>query len=381
MAIIPRLRLLGRVPLFALGVVALIGGTTLGVAVAAGASGASGPSRAALPLPCNIYGAAGTPCIGAYSTVRALYIAYRGPLYRVTRSSDGRSRNVEPIRPGGIANAGTQRAFCADTSCTITEIYDQSPEHNNLTVEGAGEHGAADVGARANALAVKIAGHEAYGVKISAGTGYRNDATSGVATNGQAEGMYMVTSGTYTNNKCCFDFGNAETNNRDNGNGHMDAINFSTRCVRFSPCYGTGPWVQADLENGLFQSDVGYSLNRSNTGLSGPFVTAMLGNNGRNYFALKVGNSQSGGLTTNYAGPLPTILPGYSPMHQEGAIVLGTGGDNSNRGVGLFFEGVMTAGLPSNAADNAVQANIVSSGYGQCERRSSYVGRRSRCAP
>ena len=50
-------------------------------------------------------------------------------------------------------------------------------------------------------------------------------------------------------------------------------------------------------------------------------------------------------------------------MHQEGAIILGTGGDNSNWSAGSFFEGVMTAGYPTDAADNAVQANIVSVGY------------------
>jgi len=44
--------------------------------------------------------------------------------------------------------------------------------------------------------------------------------------------------------------------------------------------------------------------------------------------------------------------------------VLGTGGDNSNGSIGSFFEGVMTSGLPSDAADNAVQANVVSVGYG-----------------
>jgi hypothetical protein len=50
-------------------------------------------------------------------------------------------------------------------------------------------------------------------------------------------------------------------------------------------------------------------------------------------------------------------------MQQEGAIVLGTGGDNSNAGTGEFFEGVITAGLPSDTADDGVQASIVSAGY------------------
>jgi hypothetical protein len=51
-------------------------------------------------------------------------------------------------------------------------------------------------------------------------------------------------------------------------------------------------------------------------------------------------------------------------MKKEGAIILGTGGDNSNGAQGNFFEGLMTAHYSSNAADDAVQANIVSV-YGQ----------------
>src|SRR3979490_226024 len=110
------------------------------------------------------------------------------------------------------------------------------------------------------------------------------------------------------------------------------------------------------MENGLFQSDTAGSHNTSNTGNSAPFMTALLKNNGQNYFALKNGNAQSGGLSTQYAGPEPTS-GGYSPMHQEGAIVLGTGGDNSNGSIGSFFEGVVTAGTPPGAPDHAAQAH------------------------
>jgi hypothetical protein len=121
----------------------------------------------------------------------------------------------------------------------------------------------------------------------------------------------------------------------------------------------------ADLENGLFQSNTGVSHSTANTGNQAPYVTAMLKNNGQNLFALKDGNAQSGGLNTRYSGALPTsFASGYSPMHQEGSIGLGTGGDNSNTAIGSFFEGVMTAGLPSDATENSVQANIVSVGYG-----------------
>jgi len=51
-------------------------------------------------------------------------------------------------------------------------------------------------------------------------------------------------------------------------------------------------------------------------------------------------------------------------MRKEGAIGLGTGGDNSSIAQGNFFEGVMTATYSSDAADDAVQANIVAF-YGQ----------------
>ena len=50
-------------------------------------------------------------------------------------------------------------------------------------------------------------------------------------------------------------------------------------------------------------------------------------------------------------------------MKKQGAIILGIGGDNSNSSPGTFFEGVMTTGYPTDATDNAVQANIVSAGY------------------
>jgi hypothetical protein len=327
-------------------------------------SGLAGPAVSATSGPCDIYAAAGTSCVAAHSTTRALYASYSGNLYQVKRSSDSATLNIGLLSTGGVANAPAQDTFCANTKCTITQIYDQSGKGNTLTVEGAGGAGAADGPAPADALPVTVNGHTVYGLEISAGMGYRDNSTNGVATNGAAEGMYMVTSGTHVNGSCCFDYGNAETNNLDTGNGHMDAINFGTECW-FSPCYGSGPWVQADLENGLFQSNLGYSTNSSNTGTGAlPFVTALLKNNGQDHFALKWGNAQSGSLTTTYSGSEPTTSSGYSPMHQEGAIVLGTGGDNSNGSIGSFFEGVMTSGIPTDAADNSVQANIVAAGYG-----------------
>jgi non-reducing end alpha-L-arabinofuranosidase len=316
-------------------------------------------SAVAASLPCDIYAGDGTPCVAAYSTTRALFATYDGNLYRVERASDGTSLNIGVTAAGGYANAASQNTFCAGTTCTITELYDQSSKGNNLTVEGAGGNGGQDIGANAAALPVTVAGHSVYGLYVSAGVGYRKDSTSGVPTGSAAQGAYMVASGEHVNNRCCFDFGNAETSNDDTGNGHMDAINLGTECW-FSPCSGSGPWVQADLENGLFAG--GNGSDTSNTGNSSAFVTALVKNNGTTTYAIKGGNAQSGSLTTWYSGALPD-LGGYAPMHQEGAIVLGTGGDDSDGSVGSFYEGVITAGYPTDAADNAVQAEIVSAGY------------------
>ncbi|WP_194896019.1 arabinofuranosidase catalytic domain-containing protein [Catenulispora pinisilvae] len=320
---------------------------------------ASGSARAAgTQEPCDIYGAAGTPCVAAHSTVRALYESYNGPLYQVRRASDGATLDIGLTAAGGYANSDAQDVFCVQTACTITKVYDQSPQHNDLTIEGGG--GAApnpDVAANANAMHVDVNGSKAYGLYVGPGVGYRDDNTSAVPTGSQPQGAYMVASGTHVNNGCCFDYGNAESNNQDTGNGRMESVYIGTGCGQ-SPCAGTGPWVQADLENGLYS---GAGSNLGNTGNNSEFVTGMVKSNNTSTFEIEGGNSQSGGLSTWYNGALPPN--GYTPMSLEGAIVLGTGGDNSNRDMGTFFEGVMTAGVPSDAADAAVQANIVAQNY------------------
>ena len=334
---------------YALLVLALV---TVGLAaVAAPAQAATGP--------CDIYGSAGTPCVAAHSTTRALYGGYSGRLYQVRRGSDGAVADIGTLAAGGFADGPAQDAFCANTNCVITQIYDQSPRHNDLGIEGPGGAGGQDVGANAGALPVIAGGHRVFGVYVNGVTGYRDNTTTGVAVRGQPEGMYMVASGTHVNAGCCFDYGNAETSTLDTGNGHMDAVNLGTECY-FAPCTGAGPWVEADLENGLFSG--GNGANPANLGNASPYVTALLKSNSTTY-ALKGGNAQSGGLSTWWNGALPD-RGGYRPLQQEGAIVLGTGGDNSNSSIGSFFEGVMTAGYPTDAADSAVQANIVAVGYG-----------------
>lgn len=62
--------------------------------------------------------------------------------------------------------------------------------------------------------------------------------------------------------------------------------------------------------------------------------------------------------------PVPPPNPhAYQPMRKQGAIILATGGDNSNRAAGNFYEGFMATGYASDATDEAIQANIVAVGY------------------
>ena len=116
--------------------------------------------------------------------------------------------------------------------------------------------------------------------------------------------------------------------------------------------------VMCDMENGLFSGNE--KLNPMNKPLTSAFVTAMV-KGGTDGFALKGGDAMVGPLNVMYDGPRPN---GYQPMKKQGSIILGIGGDNSDSAIGTFFEGVMCAGYASDAADDAVQANIVAAGYG-----------------
>ncbi|MEZ0110644.1 hypothetical protein ABH920_004659 [Catenulispora sp. EB89] len=327
--------------------------------VATGMANAT-PARAATTAPCDIYASGGTPCVAAHSTTRALYGAYNGSLYQVRRSSDNATTNIGVLSAGGFANAAAQDSFCANTTCVITVIYDQSGRGNNLTQAlGGGAAPGADNLAVANADPVSLSGHEAYGVYIPAGTGYRDDSTNGIATGDNPEGEYAIFDGTHYNGGCCFDYGNAETNNNDDGNGTMEAIYFGNIRV-WGYGSGNGPWIMADMENGLY-SGQNAGFNANDPSISDRFTTAII-KGGANQWAIRGGNAQSGSLSTFYSGPRPNVY-GYNPMRKQGAIILGTGGDNSRGSDGTFYEGVMTSGYPSDATENAVQANIVAAGY------------------
>ncbi len=349
---------------------------TIGAALTMATPAAAAPARPRGP--CDIYGAAGTPCVTAHSTTRALYASYDGPLYQVKRQSDGKTLDIGVVKPvdlprpdaGGYANAAAQDAFCANTICVINLIYDQSGKGNHLPQAPPGPNfpgpakGSFDTQPIADMAPIMIGGHKVYGVFIMPGMGFRNNDARDLAINDEPEGIYYVIDGTHYDSGCCFDYGNAETNGRAEPPGTMETAYFGTSTT-WGSGNGPGPWIMADFEAGLYS---GYNL-RQNAGDptidSWRFVTAVVDGGNGNKWDLRGGNAQKGGLTTFYSGVRPNSNASgdYYPMHKRGAILLGTGGDNGNGSSGTFYEGVVTAGYPAEATTDAVQSNIVAARY------------------
>lgn len=353
----------------------LIALAMIGAALTMAASAGEAPPRP--QGPCDIYGAAGAPCVAAHSTTRALSASYNGPLYQVKRRSDGKTLDIGVVQPaaqprpdaGGYADAAAQDVFCADTICVINLIYDQSGMSNHLRQAPPGpqfpgpEKGAFNTQPIADMAPITISGHKAYGVYIMPGMGFRNNDATGIAINDEPEGMYYVIDGTHYSNGCCFDYGNCSTNGRAVGTGTMETTYFGA-ATAWSRGNGPGPWIMADMEAGLFS---GYDARRNPVPTidSWRFVTAVVNGGGGNKWDLRGGDAQKGGLTTFYNGVRPGSRENnrYYPMHKKGGVLLGNGGDNGNGSAGTFYEGVMTTGYPTDEATNAVQANIVAARY------------------
>jgi non-reducing end alpha-L-arabinofuranosidase len=346
--------------------------------------------------PCDVFATHGHKCVSAHSTVRRLVSTYDGPLYQLCQgpnsttpgpaSCRGESTNIGATARG-LANTAAHEAFCSTNAqnCFITMIYDQSGRGNHLepAPPGSAKPTPAEP-ALAMALPTVIDGARAYGVLITPGQGYRaacdectqNEPSPEMPVGDEPQTVYMVTSSEELVNGCCFNYGNASTTANNDGNGTIEAVNFSSGAI-WGSGNGTGPWVMADLENGLFAgwenlSDANISTNKT---IKHPFVTAMLvgdtyeKNDGRGRFALYGASAlaDDGSLTqlaTMYDGVRP-MKSGYVPMRKQGSLILGIGGDNSGGGGGRFYEGAIVTGAASKPTLKAIQASILAAQYGK----------------
>jgi len=161
---------------------------------------------------------------------------------------------------------------------------------------------------------------------------------------------------------CCFDFGNASTNNSAGGTGNMDTIFFGTGY--WGKGAGNGPWFLGDFEAGVWSGGSGASntTNSSNPSMTMKYAFGVVSsetNSSGPQYAIRAADATTGSLTTAYDGKAP------ANWGLKGGIVLGIGGDNSNSSFGTFFEGAITAGRPTSATDAAVLANVQAAKYGK----------------
>jgi hypothetical protein len=359
------------------------GGTSSGGTSSGGSSGTAtgGSGGVVVPpgtLPCDVLEGAGHPCVSAHSTVRVLVRGYTGNLYQVQRP-DLTTLDIGVI--DGYADAASQDAFCSGGGCIITIIYDQAPFGNHLTPAPPGSAKPTPAKpAPADRLKIMANGRSVYGILFRPGEGYRancyacpypTSGNAGTAVGDEPQTMYMVSSQHNLVNGCCFDYGNAETTANNDREGAMEAVYLGQGVIWGTGVEG-GPWVMADLENGLY---AGWENNQdrnisSAKPLKYDFVSAVVvgdtadKNGGKGRFALYGGDASAGPLTQMYDGIRPE-KPGYVPMQKQGSIILSIGGDNSDFDGGRFYEGVVANGAATKATVDALQATIVAAGYGK----------------
>ncbi len=332
--------------------------------------------------PCDIYEADGSPCVGAYSMIRRLKADYTGPLYQVRSGSNdentGSGGELHDIgqTADGFGDKAAQDAVCANTICTVSLLYDQSGHDNHLPVAKRGLSNGGQWAAMddfetvADTGPLTVGGREVYSLYMEARQGYRlTEEGDGVPLRQEPQGLYMLADGTHYGTACCWDFGNVSPD--PTRYGVMNTLFFGT--AFWGKGAGSGPWYMADYEAGVWAGgtnpgDPGWGSldgaanappNSNNPSLRVPFALGFLKTN-QNDWSLRMADVDTAtDVTTAYAGGLP------KNMNNEGAIVLGVGGDNSNNSWGTFFEGAVMAGFPSDDAEKAVLENIQAVGYGK----------------
>ena len=143
--------------------------------------------------PCDILAAAGTPCVAAHSTTRALFEGYSGPLYNITRP-DGMSFSVPLLAPGGFADKKAHDAFCPNKDCVVSNVFDQTTNANHL--------GQRHKLVNASQHPIQISGVDVYGLWFDPGYGMHVDVTKNVAKDNEPESIYAVMSGKHFNGGC-----------------------------------------------------------------------------------------------------------------------------------------------------------------------------------
>ncbi len=338
---------------------------------ASGGSAGSGGSPNIGSGPCDIYAAASMPCGAAYSMVRALSSKYSGPLYQVRNGSSatntgtgGTTKDILMLADG-YADSASQDTFCTST-CTVSKLYDQSGNGNDLIRGSAGPSGNGtrsandDYEAVANKISITAGGHKVYALYVQVYGGYRtalNVTGKGIPTGNKDQGIYELVDGTHFGKQCCWDFGSVSPD--PNKYVTMNTLFFGTGF--WGSGAGSGPWFGGDFEGGVWMggSSATPGANSSNPSMGVAFALGVLHTPVGKYSLRMADISTASDLTTAYDGNIPS----GKTWGNAGGIVMGVGGDNSNNSEGTFFEGAVTNGAPSTATDLLIMKNIQAVGY------------------
>jgi hypothetical protein len=259
--------------------------------------------------------------------------------------------------------------FCTGTTCTVTKLYDQAGNGNDMSQNTVANQPTIGFWTAANATK--------YPMIVSKGYQWLRNRTAvkKIPTGSNPQTEYFVVHGDNAGraagtNGCCYDYGNMENHIGDDGPGTMTALYFGD-ATDWTRGAGNGPWVMLDMENGVFAGggpiailNAGNSsVNANDPSLKYPspnIVTGLAKTDGKATFEIKYGNASTGPLSIAWNGSLPTHTnpTSYIPLQQQGGISLGEGGDGSAMGTGAFSEGVIIAGQTSDATDDAIQANL-----------------------
>ncbi|RYZ05376.1 MAG: hypothetical protein EOO73_20350 [Myxococcales bacterium] len=359
------------------------GSGTAGSAGSNGMAGSGGGGSLPSEGPCDVYKKAGNECVAAYSTIRRLVSAYTGPLYQVRSGSSAQNMGSGgmlhdiPMTADGYGDAAAQDAVCMNTVCTVSKLYDQSGRKNDLVVAKAGLPAGGDYAdvddfeTVATDGAMKLNGKSVYSLYMKVRQGYRiSKVGDGMPRDAEPQGIYMLADGSRAGGACCWDFGNVTTNPKS----YAEMNTLFLGVAYWGRGAGMGPWFGADFEAGVWMGgskpgDAGWGglndaknapPNMNNPSLKVRYALGFLKTSDK--YALRMADlATATTLTTAYEG----LYPSTKHPDNQGAIVLGVGGDNSNNSFGTFYEGAIVKGYPAAATEEAVMQNLKAAGYGK----------------
>jgi hypothetical protein len=283
---------------------------------------------------------------------RPLFASYSGPLFKLQRASDNATQDIGFVN--GLADVAAANSFCSGTTCRYIVTYDQTPYHldavNTVRSDSTLQlHPPLYTTTQMQGKTIPFWVDGFLLVGSRANSAWGNGA---VPVGSVPVSVYSIAIRDTTHpGDCCYDFGEAEATIADTGNGHMFAFNLEIL-----------NGVDMDLENG--------GIGASGSGHLTP--SSMLAKtDGVSLFTMKYADPSGSlvvpsntapycsGTFTFYNAPLSCW--GYGPLHLEGGVTIGCGGDGSGcqpLAAGAFIEGAIIAAETSDATDDAIQASI-----------------------